>query len=137
MENTRHSPYESRAPVRVYLVEDSPMIIERLERMLATIIGARSVGHASRADEAIDAILAERPDIVMLDLHLARGNGFDVLRALHEQAPQIAIYVLSNFATPPYRQLAQRLGATDFFDKTAEFESVLQAIAERVNRTPN
>lgn len=113
------------------------MIVERLERMLTMIIGARPVGHASRADEAICRILSERPDVVMLDLHLAQGNGFDVLRAVHDQAPDIAVYVLSNFATPPYRQLAQRLGATDYFDKTTEFEKVLRAISERATRTLN
>ncbi len=137
MKSLSKTGYESSTPVRIFLVEDSPMIVERLEKMLATIMGARSVGHASRADEAIRAILSEHPDVVMLDLHLAQGNGFDVLRAVHNQAPDIAVYVLSNFATPPYRQLAQRLGATDFFDKTTEFENVLRAISERANRTLN
>ena len=124
-------------PVRIYLVEDSPMILERLEWMVRRIDGAQSVGHAARADEAISAILAARPDVVMLDLHLAQGNGFEVLRAVHQKAPEIAIYVLSNFASAPYRQLAQRLGATEFFDKTTEFENVMTAISERAKRTLN
>jgi DNA-binding NarL/FixJ family response regulator len=118
-------------PVRVFLVEDSSMVRERLERMLASVAGTRTVGYASGADAAISAILSERPDVVVLDLKLAQGSGFDVLRAVHDRAPDIEVYMLSNFATEPYRRLAERLGARDFFDKTKEFERVRDIIAAR------
>ncbi|MGA7983686.1 MAG: response regulator [Burkholderiales bacterium] len=117
--------------LKVYLVEDSPAILERLEALLATIEGARTVGRASRAAEAIEGILAEHPDLVVLDLKLAEGSGFDVLRALRGAAPGIDVYMLTNFASEPYRRLAERLGARDLFDKTTEFERVREAILDR------
>ncbi len=126
---------ETPGPLRVFLVEDSPIVLERLEAMLASIAGALPAGHAARADEAIQAILAERPDAVVLDLKLAEGSGFDVLRAVHEQAPDIEIFMLSNFASEPYRRLAERLGAAHFFDKSTEFERVREALAERAARS--
>jgi DNA-binding NarL/FixJ family response regulator len=121
--------FETTAPFRVFIVEDSPILLERIEAMLASI-GTEAAGHAARADEAIEAILAARPDAVVLDLKLAEGSGFDVLRAVHEQAPEIEIFMLSNFASEPYRRLAERLGAADFFDKSTEFERVRAALAE-------
>jgi DNA-binding NarL/FixJ family response regulator len=118
--------------LRIYLVEDSPAILERLEAMLATVEGARTVGRASRASEAIEGILAEHPDLVVLDLKLADGSsGFDVLRAVRGAAPGIDVYMLTNFASEPYRRLAERLGARDLFDKTTEFERVREAILDR------
>ena len=114
--------------LRIFLVEDSPAVLQRLEALLASVDGTRNVGHASGAQEAIDGILAERPDMVMLDLKLADGSGFDVLRAVHEAAPGIDVYMLTNFASEPYRRLAERLGARDFFDKTTEFERVRETI---------
>jgi len=117
--------------LRIYLVEDSPVVLERLQAMVGTIEGARSVGHASRATEAIEGILAEHPDLVVLDLKLAEGSGFDVLRALREAAPEVDVYMLTNFASEPYRRLAERLGARDFFDKTTEFERVRDTIVDR------
>ena len=117
--------------LRIYLVEDSPVVLERLQAMVGTIEGARSVGHASRATEAIEGILAEHPDLVVLDLKLAEGSGFDVLRALHRAAPDVDVYMLTNFASEPYRRLAERLGARDFFDKTTEFERVRDTIVDR------
>jgi len=117
--------------LRVFLVEDSPAVLERLEALLASVEGTRTVGHASRAKEAIEGILAEHPDMVMLDLKLADGSGFDVLRAVREAAPGIDVYMLTNFASEPYRRLAERLGARDFFDKTTEFERVRETILGR------
>lgn len=117
--------------VRVFLVEDSPAIFERLHAMLSSIEGAEVVGHATHASEAVAAILNAMPDVVVLDLKLAQGSGFDVLRALHAKAPEIDVYLLSNFSTPSYREAGRKLGARGFFDKTAEFHRVRDIVAER------
>jgi two-component system response regulator DevR len=126
-----------KPPLRVYLVEDSELVRERLEEMLSSIAGALSVGKASGVSEAIQGILASHPDAVVLDVRLADGNGFEVLRAVHEQAPDIAFYVLSNFSSEPYRRLAEQLGATQFFDKTTEFERMREVLSARAARTLN
>ncbi len=113
----------------VFLVEDSSLLRERLQAMLAAIPGLRAVGHASGAKEAIGAILAARPDAVVLDIHLAEGNGFDVLRGLRAAAFAPAIYVLTNYPLEGYRQTAQRLGARGFFDKSNEIDQLRDALA--------
>lgn len=115
----------------VYLVEDSAPVRERLTAMLQAIPGARVVGHAATARAAVEDILAMRPDLVLCDLNLKQGTGFEVLRAIRERAPEIDCYMLSNFATGPYRRLAAELGARDFFDKSTEFERVLDIVAQR------
>ena len=115
----------------VFLVEDSSQVVERLEEMLGEIRGVRTVGSAARADDAIREVLALRPDAVLCDIGLAQGTGFDVLRALHERAPGIEVFMLSNFATEPYRRLAARLGACGFFDKSTELGRMRDAFAAR------
>ena len=117
--------------MQVFLVEDSPLIRERLVELVEGVPGATVCGHAASAEGAIRGILAALPDVVVLDLSLAQGTGFDVLRAVHPQAPQIDFYMLSNFAGAPYRPLAGRLGARGFFDKSKEFGRVREAIAAR------
>ena len=118
-------------PMNVFLVEDSAQVVRRLEEMLAAIEGVRTVGSAARADEAIREVLTLRPDAVLCDVSLAQGTGFDVLRALHAQAPDVEVYMLSNFATEPYRRIAARLGARDFFDKSTELERMRDTVAAR------
>ena len=122
------------ALMQVFLVEDSAPVRERLTEMLQDLPDTRVLGHAAEADGAIREILAAAPDVVLLDISLAAGSGFDVLRAVRPQAPQIDFYLLSNFAAFPYRQLAETLGARGFFDKAREFERVREVIAERAAR---
>jgi DNA-binding NarL/FixJ family response regulator len=130
------NPAELRQPeapeMRVFVVEDSPAVCERLQTMLAGIEGTQAVGAAATAQGAIEGILAAQPDVVVLDLRLAEGSGLDVLRALRAAGPAgeaIAVYMLSNFAEAPYRRLAERLGAQGFFDKSTEFERVRDVLS--------
>jgi DNA-binding NarL/FixJ family response regulator len=122
--------------MNIFLVEDSGPVRERLAEMLSAIPGARLVGTAEQAEAAIRDILTARPEVVVLDISLSGGtSGFDVLRGVRDVAPDIDFYMLSNFAAEPYRQLAQRLGAREFFDKSKEFDRVRQLIATRAART--
>ena len=107
------------------------MLRTRLEAMLASIPGARAGGQADGAAEATRRILAERPDAVVLDLHLKEGNGFDVLRAVRAAAPAIAVYILTNYPEEKYRRIAAELGAAGFFDKSREFGLLKDALAAR------
>jgi DNA-binding NarL/FixJ family response regulator len=115
--------------MKVFIVEDSPLLRTRLEAMLAAIPGAEAAGSADNADDAIRRILDIQPDIVVLDIHLKQGNGFDILRAVSEVAPQVCFYVLTNYPMERYRLKAARLGARGFFDKSTEFEQLRQALA--------
>jgi DNA-binding NarL/FixJ family response regulator len=115
--------------MNVFLVEDSTLLRSRLEAMLAAIPGARTVGHATGANDAIQAILAQRPDAVVLDIHLDQGNGFDVLQALQRAALQTAVFVLTNYPNDAYRRKAESLGARGFFDKSAELDRLRAALA--------
>jgi len=117
--------------MQIFIVEDSPVVRARLVAQLSCVPGASVVGEASGASAAIDQILALRPDVVLLDVNLAEGSGFDVLRAVCRRAPETDFYMLSNFTADPYRQLAERLGARQFFDKSKEFERVRDLIAQR------
>jgi DNA-binding NarL/FixJ family response regulator len=118
--------------MEIFLVEDSSLLRQRLAELLGAIPGASLVGEAERADEAIRDILSLRPDVVVLDLSLAGGtSGFEVLREVCRKAPEIDVYMLSNFVASPYRELAERLGARDFFDKSSELERARRVLTER------
>lgn len=118
--------------MEIFLVEDSHPVRARLAEMLSAIPGVTLVGTATNAADATQSILTRRPQLVVLDLSLGGGSsGFDVLRNVRSVAPEIEFYMLSNFSADPYRQLAEKLGARDFFDKTREFNRVRDVIASR------
>jgi len=116
--------------LKVFLVEDAPLLRERLEALIAAIPGASVVGHAGGAAEAVSAILAARPDVVVLDIHLTEGNGFDVLRGLRAAQFAPSVYVLTNHPLESYRQAAERLGACGFFDKSHDFHLLRDEIGK-------
>lgn len=115
----------------IFLVDDSPPVRSRIEAMLAAIPDTCIVGQAGDADSAVSGILAERPDVVVLDLKLGEKTGFDVLRALRKAGSLVDVYMLSNFASPAYRAAAAKLGALAFFDKSSEFDALRATIAAR------
>ena len=116
---------------KVFLVEDSAPLLQRMRGLIGAVPNTQVVGDAATAAGAIAGILLAHPDIVLVDLNLAEGSGFDVLRALHPRLPEVEFYMLSNFSEYPYQQLAERLGAAGYFDKTTDFERVRDLVADR------
>ena len=106
--------------MKVFLVEDSLAVRERLRGMIACIPGIELVGEAAKEDDAMREIGASLPDVVILDLTLASGSGFGVLRRIRLQPLNMRVIVLSNFTDPRCREKCITSGADYFFDKTNE-----------------
>jgi len=115
---------------KVFVVEDSAPIRQRLIELLGDIDGAEIVGEAESPDAAIAGILGARPDCVVLDYRLLDGTGVDVLRAVHPVLPDTLFIVLTNHPNAQYRRICMQAGASWFFDKSTEFARVREIIAE-------
>lgn len=74
------------------------------------------------------------PDLILVDIRLKAGSGFDVLKALQERRllPTAMKAVLTNHASAEYEQLSFRLGADRFFDKSSQTSQVLPLIGALV-----
>jgi DNA-binding response OmpR family regulator len=120
-------------PLQVYIVEDS-QILQRLLASTITAAGAEVAGCSGAAEEAIADIFALQPDVVMIDITLRTGSGFDVLKALQEHTlvPGAIKIVLTNHASAEYREVCSLLGADRFFDKSMETAQVLALIGAMV-----
>lgn len=87
------------------------------------------VGQSAEAELAIREIAELEPDVVLLDIALQHGTGFDVLKALPPtSARRPVILILSNFVSQRYRDEARRLGADGFFDKSREIVALLKVL---------
>ena len=120
---------ETRRSLQVYLVEDSPIMQQSLGAAIAAA-GAELIGCSADAETAIADVFVLEPDVVLIDIRLASGNGFDVLRALHQHslAPGAVKVVLTNYAQTEYRKLSTRLGADRFFEKSVGLPQALALI---------
>jgi len=112
--------------IRVYMVEDSPIVFDRLQELMQEY-GAEVVGHSDTATTAIADIGALHPDVVVVDIALREGTGFHVLKAMAEptELRRPARIVLTNFNRDWYRDAAKRLGADYFFDKSFQIREMM------------
>jgi DNA-binding NarL/FixJ family response regulator len=116
--------------VRVFLVEDSPLIRRRIIDNLLSIGGFVVVGFAESEDDAVAAIAETKPDVIVTDIRLREGNGIEVVRQVRQTpaASPPKIYVLSNYASAEYRRECELVGADAFFDKSGEYDRFLDAL---------
>ena len=115
--------------LRVYLVEDSTRVCERLRESMEEI-DAEVVGNADDASSAIAEIAVLRPDVVIIDIALREGTGLHVLKQIDElpEGDRPLRAVLTNFSRAWYRDAAMRLGADYFFDKSCEIPQMLDVL---------
>ena len=70
--------------MRVLIVDDSNVVIQRLTSRLVEVTGIEIVGHADNVVDAVREIRKAQPDVVILDIGLPGGSGIDVLESLKE-----------------------------------------------------
>jgi DNA-binding NarL/FixJ family response regulator len=121
-----------RLAVRVFLVEDSPLIRKRIVDSLDSIGGFEVIGFSESEDDAVETIADVQPDVIITDIRLKQGNGIEVVRQvrLKPVAVQPKIYVLSNYAYPEYKRQCELVGADDFFDKSSEYDRFLDTLQQ-------
>ena len=119
-------------PIRVFVVEDSPLIRRRIIDNVQALGSFDVVGYAEAEAEAVDAIARTHPDVVVTDIRLKEGNGIEVVRQVRaSDQPQPKIYVLTNYAYPEYKRQCALVGADGFFDKSSEYDRFLSALQQQ------
>jgi DNA-binding NarL/FixJ family response regulator len=114
--------------MKIFIVDDSELVVERVRALLSDIEGLEFIGQATNANDAVEAILKQKPDVVILDIRLIGKNGMNVLeRIKKEHSPPIVI-MLTNYPYPQYREKCRKLGAEYFFDKVTEIESFVKVL---------
>jgi DNA-binding NarL/FixJ family response regulator len=114
--------------MKVFVVEDSVAVRERLVEMIAGIKDAIVVGIAQDGCSAIEGILDTRPDVAILDIELRRGTGIEVLAAVRSRLPGLTAIMLSNYSMPQYRRASVNAGADYFFDKVQDLEKLMAVL---------
>ena len=130
-------------PMKMLLVEDSTLLREVLCETIDNLKNLSVEGMAATQAKAISLLNEVEFDILLLDIELLEGNGFEVIK--HTKKPDYAfkapiLMMLTNHANQHYRSLARDLGVHYFFDKSMDFDLAIQAIeleAERFNKKPN
>ena len=119
--------------MKVFVVEDSAAVRERLVEMIRELEDVEVVGEAANYNMAVAGIMNARPDVAILDIKLAddAGSGIDVLNQVRKAIPALRAIVLSNYVSPQHLKASSDAGAEFFLDKSSDFERIPE-ILERM-----
>jgi len=122
--------YLARRDMKVFVVEDSAAVRERLVEMIRDVNDVEVVGEAATYDTAVAGIINTRPDVAVLDIKLANesGSGIDALIEVRKTLPGIRAIILSNYSTPQHLKASADAGAEYFLDKSSDFERVAEIL---------
>jgi DNA-binding response OmpR family regulator len=121
------------------VVEDSPQIAERLVELVSVPHRVEVVATAATEDEALAACDRYSIGLAIVDLQLAQGTGFGVIRRLRAAAGAnpVCIVVLTNHAVPALKVAAFEAGADYFLDKSKDFSTIPRLIGELLDSRDN
>jgi len=109
--------------LRAYLVDDEPLALERLRRLLEQTGKVDVAGSTTVPEEAVAALAADPPDVCFLDIQMPRLNGFDVLAKLPRQP-----IVIFTTAYDQYALKAFGVNSVDYLLKPIEPEALERAL---------
>lgn len=117
-------------PLRILLVDDHPLVREGLRARLQAGGGCEVTAEAGSAEAAMQALLREQPDLVLMDVGLkgSEANGIELAARMIERCPELRVLMFSMYDNPEYVQRALQAGARGYVLKDAAADELLAAI---------
>ena len=120
---------QERVRMKVLIIEDSKDIRKVLRKIISGI-GAEIIGEASNFTDGLELVKKSDPHVVILDIRLGNGTGFDILKKIKSKGDKPLVLVFSNYSAKQYRDKAFREKADYFFNKTDEFSGLIELLHE-------
>ena len=114
--------------IRVVVADDQTAVREGLALMLGLLDDVEVVGEAADGDQALELVLRERPDVVLMDLRMPRRDGVAATALIREQAPETKVVALTTYADDEHILGALRAGALGYLTKDAGRVQIAQAV---------
>lgn len=118
--------------LRIVLAEDHTLVRAGIRALLEQLEDVKVVAEAADGREALDAIKAHQPDIVLMDIGMPNLNGLDATARVSQSFPAVHVIILSMHAHEEYVWQALHAGAVGYLLKdagTSEVEFAIRAVA--------
>ncbi len=117
-----------RPPIRVLIADDQRVVRDGLAMLVGLIGGVEITGAACDGEEAVRLALAQRPDVILMDLRMPGTDGIAATAQLRERLPTARVLVLTTYADDGSILPALRAGARGYLTKDASAEQIEAAI---------
>lgn len=117
-------------PIRVMLIDDSEVVRLGLRTLLTAEPDLRVIAEAASVADGVRTAATAQPDVVLLDIRLPDGTGFDACRAILERRPDTRVLMLTSVADDKLVEDAIRAGAHGYLLKDINARGLVQAIRD-------
>ena len=118
----------ARQRTRILLVDDHPLVRERLAEIINREADLTVCGEAEERHEALAAISAKRPDLAIIDLTLKNSDGMELIKDIRSRWPKLRMLVVSMHDESLYAERVIRAGALGYITKQEATRNILVAI---------
>jgi DNA-binding NarL/FixJ family response regulator len=115
-------------PLRIVVADDQASVREGLVVLLGLLPDIEVVGAAANGAEALDLVAEQKPDAILLDLHMPVLDGIETTRRLTVLHPDVAVVVLTTYADDTSVLAALQAGARSYITKDADRAHIAQAL---------
>ncbi|GAB4435371.1 MAG: response regulator transcription factor [Chloroflexi bacterium OHK40] len=114
--------------IQVVVADDHQVVRAGIRELLADEPDIQVVGEARDGREAVELALAERPDVVVMDITMPGLSGVEATRQIRAAAPEVRVLVLTAYQDDPYIYGLLDAGAASYILKTAEGQELVRAV---------
>lgn len=115
-------------PIRVFIVEDDPMVASINKRFTEKMVSFKVVGVSNTENEALKQIEESKPDLILLDIFLTHGNGLNILKRIRQENIPTDIILVTAAKDSSTIHEALRYGAVDYLIKPFDMDRLQQAL---------
>jgi DNA-binding NarL/FixJ family response regulator len=116
------------AKVRVFLVDDHPIVRRGFQLLLGLERDLAVCGEADSSSQALEKMIQLKPDVAIIDLGLRESNGLDLIKQAREHLPNLKILVFTMKNEQMYAERALRAGANGYITKEEGAEKAIEAL---------
>ena len=123
--------------MKVFIVDDSRAFREELINLLSKLKEVEIVGQTQDSVKAMEAIQRLKPDAVILGIPISGGNGIRLVKNIKKDKLAPIVIILTHYPYRQYRKKYMDAGADFFFDKSTEFEKIIDVLKKLIHGSPS
>lgn len=117
----------------VLLVEDDPALRMVVREVLKEDF---NIDEADNGTDGIEKGIRSPADLIILDYHLPKQDGLEVIAAIKKAHPNVPVIVLTGYLSPESEKQFHRLGASKIFPKPFNYRTLLDAVKDLSAKSP-
>jgi two-component system response regulator DesR len=119
---------DGRKAIRVVIAEDQGMVLGALAALLEIVGDIAVIGRARNGKEALNTVLAQKPDIFITDIEMPEMTGLEVAAELRRRRAGARVIIVTTFARAGYISRALEVGASGYLLKDTRAEELADAV---------